>query len=219
VQNDVAVDTQIITRKGSERIHKYAFELALSRNGRLLDGKRLVTCTHKGNNLVTFSFFKQIFEEIAKQYEGRVNAENTMIDAITLLMTQFPENYDVIVAENSHGDIISDLAAAYIGGLGMAPSGDIGDEKAMFQPSHGTAPTLTGKNIVNPTATILSGGMMLEWLGRKNKDEALLAAAKMLDLAVTNTFKAGVRTSDMKGNASTTGFGDEVIRQLRLLNV
>lgn len=216
--NDVcAYDTQIITRKGTERVSKYGFELALSRNGRPSDGKKLVTCTHKGNVFRSFSYMTRVFNEVAEQYKGRVESETTMIDALTLLMTQKPENYDVVVAENAHGDIISDMAAAYIGGMGMAPSGDIGDEHGMFQPSHGTAPTIAGKGIVNPTATILSAKMMLEWLAKRNPCDApaLLAAAKSIDDAVTATFLEGIRTTDVCGTASTTDFTDAVIRHLK----
>ena len=105
-----------------------------------------------------------------------------------------PEQFDIILADNAHGDIISDLSASYIGGMGMAPSGDIGDDHAMFQPSHGTAPTIAGMNIVNPTATILSGKMMLEWLGKRYNDVALKKGAELIDKAVYNTFDKGIRT-------------------------
>lgn len=137
-----------------------------------------------------------------------------MIDALTLLMTQNPEQFDIILAENAHGDIISDLAASYIGGMGMAPSGDIGDDHAMFQPSHGTAPTIAGMNIVNPTATILSGKMMLEWLGKRYNDVALKKGAELIDKAVYNTFDKGIRTGDVGGNASTSVFGDTVVNEI-----
>lgn len=214
--NDVcAYDTQIITRKGTERVSKWGFEMALDRPGRPLDGKKLVTCTHKGNVFRSFSFMTQIFNEIAEQYEGRVFSETTMIDALTLLMTQSPENYDIIIAENAHGDIISDMAAAYIGGMGMAPSGDIGYNHGLFQPSHGTAPTIAGKSIVNPTATIMSAQMMLEWLAKKNDDTALAAAAQSISNAVHQTFAQGIRTVDVSGKASTVEFGDSVVKNLK----
>jgi 3-isopropylmalate dehydrogenase len=109
------------------------------------------------------------------------------------------------------------MAAAFVGGMGMAPSGDIGDEHAMFQPAHGTAPTIAGKGIVNPTASILSGKMMLEWLGERNKDDALLEGAKRIDAAVYNTFAAGYKTHDVGGVLSTTEFTDEVIKQLKAI--
>ena len=214
VQDVCAYDTQIITRKGTEQAAKYCFEMALDRNGRVQDGKKLVTCTHKGNVFRSFAFMKKVFYEVAEQYKGRVEANDKMIDAITLLMTQYPEQFDVILAENAHGDIISDLGASYIGGMGMAPSGDIGDDHAMFQPSHGTAPTIAGKNIVNPTATILSGRMMLEWLGKRYQDDSLKKGAEILEQAVYNTFDAGIMTGDVGGTASTSEFSDSVISQI-----
>lgn len=219
VRDVCAYDTQIITRIGTEKAAKYCFEMALRRNGRVLDGKKLVTCAHKGNVFRSFAFMQKVFGEVAKQYEGRVDADYAMIDALTLWMTQEPERFDIILAENMHGDIISDLAASYVGGMGMAPSGDIGDDHAMFQPSHGTAPTIAGMGIVNPTATILSGKMMLEWLGNRFQDDAMLAAGKMVDDALYNTFASGYRTSDVGGKASTKEFTDEVINQVKKIAV
>ena len=214
VNDTCAYDSQIITRKGTERAAKYCFELALGRDGRLSDGKKLVTCTHKGNVFRSFAFMTKIFEEVAEEYRGKVDSELCMIDALSLLMTQHPENYDVILAENMHGDIISDLAAAYVGGMGMAPSGDIGYDHGLFQPSHGSAPTIAGKGLANPTGTILSAKMMLEWLGKKNADADLLKAAELIDDAVYKTFLDGIRTPDVAGNASTAKFGDTVVSHL-----
>jgi len=215
VVNDAcAYDTQIITRKGTERAARYCFELALGRNGRPADGKKLVTCTHKGNVFRSFAYMTKIFNEVAEEYKGSVDSELCMIDALTLLMTQRPENYDIILAENMHGDIISDMAAAYVGGMGMAPSGDIGYEHGLFQPSHGSAPTIAGKGLANPTGTILSAKMMLAWLGRRYDDAALTQAAQLIDDAVYQTFLEGVRTSDVAGSASTSMFGDTVVKHL-----
>ena len=224
LKDSIATDTQIITREGSEKVFKFAFELARNRagrlgEGRLSDGKKVVTCAHKGNVFRTFAFFKKIFGEVAQQYKDQVVEDYAIIDALTLWMLQSPENYDVIVMENMHGDILSDMAAAFVGGMGMAPSGDIGLQHAMFQPSHGTAPLIAGKGIVNPAAAILSGKMMLEWLAQRNNDQAILAAAKLLDQSVYNTFAAGVRTVDIKGNSSTAQFGDEIIRQMRKIKI
>lgn len=215
VVNDAcAYDTQIITRKGTERAAKYCFDLALGRSGRPADGKRLVTCTHKGNVFRSFAYMTKIFEEIAEGYKGQVDSELCMIDALTLLMTQKPENYDIVLAENMHGDIISDMAAAYVGGMGMAPSGDIGYNHGLFQPSHGSAPTIAGKGLANPTGTILSAKMMLDWLGKKNNDQDMVKAAEMIDQAVYNTFLEGIRTGDVAGTASTSEFGDSVVKYL-----
>lgn len=217
VRDVCAFDTQIITRVGTELAAKYCFEMALKRSGRVLDGKKLVTCAHKGNVFRSFAFMKKVFGEVAEQYEGRVAADYAMIDALTLWMTQQPEQFDVILAENAHGDIISDLGASYVGGMGMAPSGDIGEEHAMFQPAHGTAPTIAGQNIVNPTGTILSGKMMLEWLADRAGDEALRKGAKLIDDAVYNTFASGCLTVDVGGTAKTSEFGDEVVSQIKKL--
>jgi len=220
LKDDVAIDTQVITRSGCERVFNYAFQLAKARSGRLgdgrlADGKKVVTCAQKANVFRSFAFYKKVFEEVAKNYPD-IADDYAYIDAITLYLLQHPENYDVIVCENAHGDILSDMCAAFVGGMGMAPSGDIGLDHAMFQPAHGTAPTIVGQNIVNPIATILSGKMMLEWLGERNGDAALLAAAKCIHDGVYKTFEAGVMTSDLGGNKKTTEVADEVIRNMKL---
>jgi 3-isopropylmalate dehydrogenase len=217
VRDLVAFDTQIITRAGTELAAKYCFEMALKRNGRVLDGKKMVTCTHKGNVFRSFAFMTKVFGEVAEKYKGRIEADYAMIDALTLWMTQQPERFDIILSENAHGDIISDLAASYVGGMGMAPSGDIGEEHAMFQPAHGTAPTIAGKGIVNPTGTILSAKMMLDWLGDRTNDEAMHKGAKLIDDAVYKTFEGGCLTSDVGGKASTREFSDQVISNIKKL--
>ena len=114
--------------------------------------------------LKSYAFFRALFDEVAADYPD-IQAEHAYVDAMTMYLVQRPGHYDVVVAENMFGDILSDLAAATVGGLGMAPSGDIGDHYGLFQPSHGTAPDIAGKGIANPLATILSAGLMLEWLG------------------------------------------------------
>jgi 3-isopropylmalate dehydrogenase len=220
LKDQLAADMQIITREGCEKVFNFAFQLAKKRNGRLgegrlSDGKKVVTCTQKANVFKSFAFFKKVFGEVARKYEGEVLADYAFIDAITLYLLQHPENFDVIVSENAHGDILSDMTAAFVGGMGMAPSGDIGLEHAMFQPAHGTAPTIAGKGIVNPTAAILSGKMMLEWLGERHGDSAMLEAAKTLDHGVYGTYKGGIMTSDLGGKSSTSQFADEVIRQIK----
>ncbi len=215
--NDVATDTMVITRKGSERLFDYAFQLAQKRAGRVSDGKKMVTCSAKWNVFRSFAFFKDIFDEVADKYEGRVARDYAIIDALTLWMVQNPENFDVIATENMFGDIISDMAAGFIGGMGMAPSGDIGLKHAMFQPSHGTAPTIAGKGIANPTATVLSGRMMLDWLGDQHNSEEAKTAAALIEKAVEVTIKAGVKTSDIGGTSSTAAFGDKVVETIQRL--
>ena len=217
LRDEVATDTQIITRKGTEKVVDYGFQLALKRNGRVSDGKRVVTCADKHNVFRSFAFFRKVYGEVADRYEGQVERDYAIIDALTLWMIQHPEKFDVIVTENMFGDIISDMAAAFVGGMGMAPSGDIGYDYGLFQPAHGTAPTIAGKGIANPTATILSGKMMLDWLGDKYENIAAKEAASLIDKAVFNTFKAGIRTLDIAGSCSTSEFGDEVINQMKKL--
>ena len=213
--NDVATDTMVITRKGSERLFDYAFDLALKRNGRLLDQKKMVTCSAKWNVFRSFAFFRDIFTEISKKYEKEVSPDYAIIDALTLWMVQSPENFDIIVTENMFGDIISDMAAGFIGGMGMAPSGDIGHDHAMFQPSHGTAPTIAGKGIANPVAAILSGKMMLEWIGEKKNNSSMKLAASLIEKAVSETLRKGIKTRDIGGTASTVQFGDSVVKSLK----
>jgi len=215
--DEVATDTMVITRRGSERLFDYAFELAKKRNGRVLDGKKMVTCSAKWNVFRSFAFFKKIFDEIADKYEGQVQRDYAIIDALTLWMVQQPENFDVIVTENMFGDIISDMAAGFVGGMGMAPSGDIGVKHAMFQPSHGTAPTIAGKAIANPTAAILSGKMMLDWLGEQHQNQKAKLAAALIEEAVAATILKGIKTRDIGGDSSTDAFGDAVVASLRKL--
>ena len=224
LKNQLAADMQIVTREGCEKVFNFAFQLAMNRKGRLgegrlSDGKKMVTCAQKANVFRSFAFFKQVFGEVARKYEGSVAEDYAFIDAITLWMLQTPENFDVIVSENAHGDILSDMAAAFVGGMGMAPSGDIGHDHAMFQPAHGTGPAIVGKGIANPAATVLSGKMMLEWLSDKHQDPTLAAAANVLDAAIYNTFAKGVKTADIGGSASTAAWGDEVITQLKTITM
>jgi 3-isopropylmalate dehydrogenase len=150
-------DTMRISRLGSERLFRAAFRHAERR-------RRLVTLVDKSNVLPSMAYFRSIFDEVSREFP-HVRTERIYIDASTLYLVQRPATFDVIVTENIFGDILSDLAAGLVGGMGMAPSGDIGDNHAVFQPSHGSAPDIAGKGIANPLATILSVAMMLEWFG------------------------------------------------------
>lgn len=214
LRGEVATDTLVMTRKGTERIVRYAFELAKKRNGAPLDGKKRVTCVDKANVLKSFAFFRRIYDAVAPDYP-EVERDYAYIDAMVLWMNQTPERYDVAVTENMFGDIISDLAASTVGGMGMAPSGDIGDRHAVFQPSHGTAPTIAGKGIANPIATILSGRMLLEWLGSRHRDAQALEAAQKIESAVTRVLAEGkVRTPDLGGGAKTWEVGEAIVERL-----
>ena len=150
-------DTMRISRKASERLFRAAFREAGRRRG-------LVTLVDKSNVLPSMSFFRRIFDEIAQEFP-QVRTEKIYIDAASLYLVQRPHTFDVIVTENIFGDILSDLTAGLVGGMGMAPSADVGEKYAVFQPSHGSAPDIAGQGIANPVAAILSAALMLDWLG------------------------------------------------------
>jgi 3-isopropylmalate dehydrogenase len=210
VGGHVATDTLVVTRPGVLRICRQAFELARRRHGAPRDGVRRVTLVDKANVLKSYAFFRALFGEVAADYPD-VQAEHAYIDAMTMYLVQRPGHYDVVVAENMFGDILSDLAAATVGGLGMAPSGDIGDDYALFQPSHGTAPDIAGKGVANPLAAILSAGLMLEWLGQRDgNDDATRAAARIEAAVDAVTGARRVLTPDLGGTAATAAVGDAV---------
>jgi 3-isopropylmalate dehydrogenase len=214
VGNQVAADSMVITRAGTERIVRYAFRLAQTRRGAPGDGKRRVTCVDKANVLKSMAFFRQIFDEVAREFPG-IETDHAYVDAMTLYMVQRPLRFDVVVAENMFGDIISDLAAGTIGGMGLAPSADVGDTYGVFQPSHGTAPDIAGKGIANPIAQILSVGMMLTWLGDRKQDRQASAAARAIEAAVEATLRERRHhTADLGGTASTAVVGDVVASQI-----
>jgi len=208
--DEVAVDSQVITRRGTERVVRVAFELARRR----CRPEPRVTCVDKANVLRSFAFFRGVFDEIASHFPD-VAADHLYVDAAALEMVRRPERFDVIVTENLVGDILSDLAAGLVGGMGMAPSADLGDHYAVFQPCHGTAPDLAGKGIANPVATILSAALMLEHLGRTRRDLAATAAARLIDRAVEKVLASGqARTADLGGRASTGEMTDAILAQL-----
>jgi 3-isopropylmalate dehydrogenase len=204
---DFETDTMKITQHGAERICRAAFELAMARRKKL-------ALVDKANVLQSMAFLRRVFDSVAKDYPD-VETERVYVDAMTLYMVQNPYRFDVMVTENMFGDILSDLAAGLIGGMGMAPSGDIGDHYAIFQPSHGTAPTIAGKNLANPIATILSGALMLRWLGETKSDPAATRAAESIEGAVGNVLSnPDNRTVDLGGKLSTAGMTARVLQGL-----
>lgn len=214
VGEHVVVDNLVITRLGTERIVRWAFTLAMQRRGAPADGVRRVTCVDKANVFQSMAFFRQIFYEAAKDFPS-IQAEHAYVDAMTMYMVQRPLRYDVLVSENMFGDIISDLAAGTVGGLGIAPSGDIGDTYGLFQPSHGTAPDIAGKRIANPVAQILSARMMLEWLAETKRDPQCGQAAQAIERAVETTLADRTNhTADIGGAAKTTAVGDAVAKAI-----
>jgi 3-isopropylmalate dehydrogenase len=214
VNDEVATDTLVITREGTRRIADFAFRLAARRRGRPLDGKRLVTCVDKANVFRSLAFFRQVFSEVAAGYP-EIAAEATYVDAMSLYLVQNPSAYDVLVMENQFGDILSDLGAAIVGGLGLAPSAEVGERHGLFQPSHGTAPQLAGKNVANPLAMILSAAMMLDWLAERHSDSLAAEAARRIESAVERVLKDGqCLTSDLGGRASTSDVAAAVAEAL-----
>ncbi|MBI1310822.1 isocitrate/isopropylmalate dehydrogenase family protein, partial [bacterium] len=194
VGNSVATDTIVITREGTRKVCEYAFRLAERRTGRPLDGRRAVTCVDKANIFRSMAFFREVFFEVAAEYP-QIAAEATYVDAMSLYMVQNPSACDVLVMENQFGDILSDLGAGLVGGLGMAPSAEIGDEHALFQPSHGTAPQIAGRGIANPLAMILSAAMMFDWLGERHSDATATLAGDIIEQAVRRVLAAGKTTT------------------------
>jgi 3-isopropylmalate dehydrogenase len=209
---DTAVDTMRITRRGSERVFDYAFGLAARRRARGRPGK--VTCVDKAGVLRSFAFSHGIFLERARGF-AHLTADTANIDAMALNLVRQPWAYDVVVTENMFGDILSDLSAGLIGGMGFAPSGDIGERHAMFQPCHGTAPDIAGTGQANPTAMFLSAAMMLEWLGTRRDDGRLTDAATLLEDAVRAVFADGrVRPIELGGSDGTRAITAAVLERV-----
>ncbi|MBX5326820.1 MAG: isocitrate/isopropylmalate dehydrogenase family protein [Candidatus Bathyarchaeia archaeon] len=213
-RNELAVDVRVITEKGAERVVKYAFELCKKRKGAPIDEKRRVTCVDKSNVLQGCVLFRSIYDKIAKNYP-RIEKDYAYIDAFMQWLIRKPEFYDVVVTSNMFGDIISELAAAIAGGVGLAAAGNIGDMHAMFEPIHGSAPRIAGQNKANPIGAILAGKMMLEWLSKTRNDAALKKAAGKIEKAVAMVLRARKTvTYDLGGNASTEMVGNAIVRLL-----
>ncbi|MCS7120095.1 MAG: isocitrate/isopropylmalate dehydrogenase family protein [Nitrososphaerota archaeon] len=207
--NDTAVALRVVSRKGCERIARMAFELARRRNG-----KKKVTSVHKANVLrVTCGLFASICREIAKQYPD-VTYEEQYVDAISMRLIKEPQNYDVIVTTNIFGDILSDEAAQLVGGLGMAPGGNIGDNFAIFEPVHGSAPTRVGKHTANPCSMILASKMMLEWLGERYSDPKCLRASEAIEKGVVEALKKGLSIPDLGGTLKTIEMGEAIAQEI-----
>ena len=205
VTENEARDTMVITRKGSERVHEFAFRLAKKR-------RRHITCVDKANVFASMAFFRRVFDEVAARHPD-VRASHHYIDATALDLVRRPWDFDVLVTENMFGDIISDQTAALVGGMGMAPSGDIGDQHGLFQPCHGSAPDIAGQGKANPTACILSGAMMLDWLAERSGNAKLGQAARRIEHAVDETFKT-VKPFELGGSAGTRAIRDAVLSNL-----
>jgi 3-isopropylmalate dehydrogenase len=194
---DLAFDLRLISAKGSERVARFAFDLAMKRNGAPVDKQKRVTCVDKSNLLAGCKLFRESFDKVSTEFKG-VSKDYAYVDAWTLLALRQPEFYDVVVAPNAFGDIISDLGGAIQGGLGVAPSGNIGEKHGMFEPVHGSAPDIAGTGQANPMAAILSAVMMLEWLGTKHSDNIASKTAESIRCAVESVLHEGQdRTVDL----------------------
>ncbi len=195
--SEVVIDSRIITKKGSERVTRFAYELAKVSSGAPSDGKKRVTCVDKSNLLAGCQLFRDSFNKVGEDYPD-IEKDYAYVDAWTQWVIRKPENYNLVVAPNAFGDIITDLGAAIQGGLGVAPAGSIGDKHGVFEPVHGSAPKYYGQNIANPIAAILAMGMMLEWLGSKDENRKIKVAANIVKESVASVLKDGkIRTRDL----------------------
>jgi 3-isopropylmalate dehydrogenase len=209
--DETASDRMTITRAGCEKLFDVAFSQARARRKRGTPGH--VTLLHKSNALRSNVLMEKVFDEVAAQYPD-IGTSKHYIDLGSMYMVTNPEQYDVVVSENIFGDILSEIAAGLVGGLGIAPSADVSLTHGVFQPSHGSAPDIAGQGIANPTAMILSAAMMLEWLGQRHDDDRCVTAAQGIQQAVEATLATGVRTRDLGGTAGTQDVVDHVIATL-----
>jgi 3-isopropylmalate dehydrogenase len=211
VTDDEARETLLITRKTCQRLFDFSLRLAERRKARGRPG--LCTCVDKANVFKAYAFFRRIFDERAKGFPG-VATDRVYVDACAAMMVRRPWDFDVMVMENMFGDILSDLAAGLIGGLGFAPSADIGDKHAVFQPCHGTAPDIMGQGKANPTAMILSAAMMLDWLGDKHSHPAATEAAQRIERAVDTAYAKGLKPTEFGGADGTAAITEAVLAAL-----
>ncbi|TSA18739.1 MAG: isocitrate/isopropylmalate dehydrogenase family protein [Nitrosopumilales archaeon] len=206
---NIAVALRTISEDASKRIAKYAFLMATQRNQ-----KRKVTCVHKSNVMrKTDGLFVRSCSDIAKGFQD-IHFEQMYVDACAMNLIRQPETFDVIVTTNLFGDILSDEAAQVVGGLGMAPAANIGDDFALFEPVHGAAFDIAGKQAANPSSFILSAKMMFEWLGMKNNDQKCFTVAKKIESAVYGVVQKGIKTKDIGGNVTTSEFTEHVISNI-----
>jgi 3-isopropylmalate dehydrogenase len=214
LRGEVVTDTLVMTRLGVERIAKFSFDLARRRQGAPRDHQRRVTVCDKANILKSYAFFRAVCTEVAQSYAD-VELDYAYADAITVHMLKKPDFYDVIVAENMFGDIISDLGAGTVGGLGMAASAELGVHHGLFQGAHGSAPDIAGQDLASPVATILSGALMLRWLADRHGDAALHLAADRVEAAVEAALANGdAIPGDQGGHARCSEVTRAVCRRL-----
>lgn len=208
--SDEAVSDRLtITRATSEKLFEVAFAQAKSRRA-LFGTPGHVTLLDKSNVLRSNAFLRKVFDEVAARHPD-VGTDRLYIDAGSMMFVTNPERYDVVVTENVFGDITSEIAAGVVGGLGVAPSGDISLKRGIFQPSHGSAPDIAGKGVANPVATILSAAMMLDWLAEQHQDPRCTKAAAAIRRATAQVLKEGPRTPDLGGKGSTASVTQAIV--------
>lgn len=195
IGEDMATSIRTITRKGSERIARTACKIAKERKNRF-------TIVHKANVLKSCTFFREVCIDVAQ--EDGVQYDEALVDALAYNLILAPQKYDVLVATNLFGDILSDLSAALVGSLGLCPSANIGEKYALFEPIHGSAPDIAGRGIANPLAAILSAKMMLEWAEEHEK-------AELVQRAVDYVLEKGIKTTDLGGHASTQDVSGAIV--------
>ena len=200
----VGESVAIVTRFGCERVIRYAFEYALTH------GRKKVTIVHKANILKMVSgLFLEVGRKVAEEYAGRVESNDMIVDNTAMQLVLRPEQFDVMVTTNMFGDILSDEVSGLVGGLGLAPGGNIGTKGAIFEAVHGSAPDIAGKGVANPGAQMLAAALMLDHIGE------LAAAGRLRDALRQTIVDDNIRTRDLGGTASTQEFGDAVARRLR----
>ncbi len=204
-----AVALRIISEDASKRIAKYAFETAKQRNS-----MKKVTCVHKSNVMrVTDGLFAKACIEVSKDYPG-IEFEEMYVDACAMNLIRQPEKFDVVVTTNLFGDILSDESSQVVGGLGMAPAANLGDNFALFEPVHGAAFDIAGQNIANPSSFLLSIKMMLDWLGAKHNDQKCFEMATKLESTIFDLVKSGIKTKDIGGDKTTSEFTKQITDNL-----
>lgn len=207
-----ATDTMRITRAVSERLFDFGFRLAAKRKQDGHPGR--LTCVDKANVFTSLAFFRRIYDEVGQGFAD-IEKEHMYVDAAALNMVKQPWDLDVLVTENMFGDILSDLGAGLMGGMGMAPSADIGDHNAVFQPCHGSAPDIAGQGKANPTAMVLSGAMLLEWLGDRHNLPDMVDAAGKINLAAERIFEIpGLVPMELGGDANTAEIFSALMTEL-----
>jgi 3-isopropylmalate dehydrogenase len=192
-------------------VSEFAFRIAERR--RVRRGQARVTCVDKSNVFTSMAFFRKVFGEVAAKHP-QAEADYAYVDAMALVMVKKPWVLDVMVTENMFGDILSDLGAGLIGGMGMAPSADVGDDHALFQPAHGTAPDIAGQGKANPSAMFLSAAMMLDWLAERHDAPELEARARLIERALESALAAGTVPMELGGQANGAEMTRAVIAAL-----